>query len=180
VAYDSGEAVAVADLASDKRFPRFGPLAVAAGLAAVFTFPLWQDSIRLGALDLYRDCAGDLDSQDMEAAQTLADVAAAYLTNVQARADANAVSDAFRQSALHDALTGLPNRLLLSQRLEHAAQRGRRSHAAAALLFADLDRFKHVNDSYGHKVGDELLVAVARRLSALLRPGDTLARVSGD
>jgi diguanylate cyclase (GGDEF)-like protein len=180
VAYDSGVAVAVSDLAADDRFPRFGPLAVAAGLAAVFTFPLWQDSIRLGALDLYRDCAGGLDAEDMEAAQTLADVAAAYLTNVQARSDAHAVSDAFRQSALHDALTGLPNRLLLSQRLEHAAQRGHRSHTAAALLFADLDRFKDVNDSYGHKVGDGLLVAVARRLSGLLRPGDTLARVSGD
>lgn len=70
--------------------------------------------------------------------------------------------------------------MLLQQRLEHAAQRARRSHSTAGVLFVDLDRFKRVNDTYGHAVGDELLVAVAGRLSALVRPGDTLARVSGN
>lgn len=180
VAYTSGAAVAVPDLATDDRFPRFAVQAVAAGLAAVFTFPLRQDEIRLGALDLYRDTPGVLDGHDMEAAQTLADVAAAYLSNAQARADAQATTERFRQSASHDPLTGLPNRLLLHQRLEHAAQRARRSHTAAAVLFADLDRFKAVNDTYGHQIGDGLLVAVAQRLTSVLRPGDTLARVSGD
>jgi len=58
--------------------------------------------------------------------------------------------------------------------------RGRRSGKMAAVLFADLDRFKSVNDLYGHAVGDELLVSIAQRLSAVLRPGDTLARMSGD
>jgi diguanylate cyclase (GGDEF)-like protein len=81
---------------------------------------------------------------------------------------------------LHDPLTGLPNRLLLEQRLEHASLRAQRSKMNAAILFADLDRFKQVNDTYGHHVGDELLLAVARRLASLVRPGDTLARVSGD
>ncbi len=116
----------------------------------------------------------------MAAAQTLADVVAAYLLNAQAREDARVVSDRFRDSALHDGLTGLPNRVLLQQRLTHAGQRARRSHTLAAVLFADLDRFKDVNDTYGHAVGDELLVAVAERLSGVVRPGDTLARVSGD
>ena len=179
-AYESGEPVAVPDLGDDDRFPRFGPAAVAAGLAAVFTFPLRHGDGRLGALDLYRDTPGELDPHDMDAAQTLADVAAAYLLNAQAREEARAASDRFRHNALHDPLTGLPNRLLLQQRLEHAAQRAKRSHTNAAILFADLDRFKQVNDTHGHQVGDELLLAVARRLSGLVRPGDTLARVSGD
>jgi diguanylate cyclase (GGDEF)-like protein len=77
-------------------------------------------------------------------------------------------------------LTGLANRALFDQSLEHAAQRATRGHTSAAVLFADLDRFKAVNDTYGHQAGDHLLIAVADRLRAILRPGDTLARVSGD
>src|SRR5688572_4813468 len=87
-AYQSGEAVSVPDLRADTRFPAFGAVAAAAGLAAVFTFPLWHDDGRLGALDLYRDSPGPLDPEDMAAAQTLADVAAAYLLNAQARQEA--------------------------------------------------------------------------------------------
>ncbi len=179
-AYELGEAVAVPDLRADTRFPRFSPAAIAAGLAAVFTFPLRHDDGRLGALDLYRDTPGPLDADDLAAAQTLADVAAAYLLNAQARDEARVTSDRFYHSALHDPLTGLPNRLLLEERLEHAGQRARRSHAYLAVLFTDLDRFKQVNDIHGHRVGDDLLLAVANRLSKLIRSGDTLARVSGD
>jgi diguanylate cyclase (GGDEF)-like protein len=179
-AYESGEAVSVPDLASDTRFPMFGPAALKSGLVAVFTFPLRHGEGRLGALDLYRETAGALNAHDMAAAQTLADVATAYLLNAQARDEARATSDRFEHSALHDALTGLPNRALLHERLDHAALRASRSHTAAAVLFADLDHFKQVNDSHGHHVGDELLIAVAQRLSALVRPGDTLARFAGD
>jgi diguanylate cyclase (GGDEF)-like protein len=178
--YRTGEPVLVADLGADSRFVRFAPSAVAAGLSAVFAFPLLHDNGSLGALDLYRDLRGPLNSDDIEAAQTLADVTVAYLLNAQAREDARTTSDHFRQSAMHDPLTGLPNRLLLSQRLEHAALRARRSHSRAAILFADVDRFKRVNDTHGHKIGDELLLAVARRLAALVRPGDTLCRYAGD
>ncbi len=179
-AYTSGEAVVVSNLRQDDRFPIFSPQGLAAGLRAVFAFPLWHADARLGALDLYRQTPGPLEAEDMTAAQTLADVAAAYLLNADSRAEARETSDRFRDNALHDALTGLPNRTLLQQRFEHAAMRARRSGNAAAVLFADLDRFKRVNDTFGHHVGDELLVAVAQRLVALLRPGDTCARVSGD
>ena len=179
-AYESGEAVAVPDVRTDERFLTFGPAAADAGMGAVFAFPLRHGDSRLGALDLYRNTPGPLDAQDMEAAQTLADVAAAYLLNATARREALEASDVYRHNAMHDPLTGLPNRLLLQQRLEHAVQRARRSHSSAAILFADLDRFKHVNDIHGHRVGDDLLLAVSRRLSRLVRPGDTLARVSGD
>jgi diguanylate cyclase (GGDEF)-like protein len=179
-AFRSGEPVSVPDLGNDERFPEFAAAATTAGLAAVFTFPLRHGEGRLGALDLYRDTPGGLEPHDMHVAQTLADVAAAYLLNAQARDEAREASDGYQHSALHDPLTGLPNRALLLERLEHAAQRGRRSHRNAAILFADLDKFKRVNDNHGHQIGDELLVAVAHRLSGLVRPGDTLARVSGD
>jgi len=87
-----------------------------------------------------------------------------------------------RHDALHDALTGLPNRALFLDRLELSVRRARRQSEkfCCAVLFLDLDRFKLVNDSLGHLVGDRLLMAVARRLEAALRPGDTVARLGGD
>ncbi|WP_407341357.1 GAF domain-containing protein [Pengzhenrongella phosphoraccumulans] len=111
LAFRTGGAVSVPDLACDSRFPRFGPAALAAGMAAVFTFPLWHGTARIGALDLYRDTVGPLTGPAREAAQTLADVAAAYLINAQARQQAVQAADWFRERALHDALTGLPNRV---------------------------------------------------------------------
>jgi diguanylate cyclase (GGDEF)-like protein len=178
--YLSGEAVAVPDLRHDKDYGTFGPRAIEAGLAAIFTFPLRKLDGQLGALDLYRDTPGPLSEGDMEAAQTLADVTAAYLANAQARSELQNASEQFHTSALHDALTGLPNRSLLLERLEHALLRCGRSGHPVAILFVDLDRFKEVNDSHGHLVGDDLLIAVARRMTNLIRPGDTLARLSGD
>jgi hypothetical protein len=83
----------------------------------VFTFPLRHDDLLLGALDLYRDRAGPL-TPGMSAAQTLADVAAAYLINARARSDLQDSSDQFREAATHDGLTGLPNRTLMMQRLD--------------------------------------------------------------
>jgi diguanylate cyclase (GGDEF)-like protein/PAS domain S-box-containing protein len=82
--------------------------------------------------------------------------------------------------ALHDGLTGLPNRTLFLDRLGQALRNSRRRDGGLAVLFLDLDRFKVVNDSLGHKAGDRLLVDVAMRLSSALRPSDTLARFGGD
>jgi diguanylate cyclase (GGDEF)-like protein/PAS domain S-box-containing protein len=85
--------------------------------------------------------------------------------------------------AFHDALTGLPNRALFTDRLQHRllqAAKQRRSDYMFAVLFLDLDRFKIINDSLGHLVGDRLLVAVSQRLAQSLRPGDTVARLGGD
>jgi diguanylate cyclase (GGDEF)-like protein/PAS domain S-box-containing protein len=88
--------------------------------------------------------------------------------------------EANRHAALHDALTGLPNRTLALDRLGIALGRRRRHGTSVAALMLDLDRFKVINDSLGHAVGDELLVVLAARLNDLIRPQDTIARLSGD
>src|SRR5437868_13755594 len=87
-----------------------------------------------------------------------------------------------QRRAFHDPLTDLPNRALFLDRLQHLFQRARRALGSPpfAVLYLDVDRFKAVNDSFGHQAGDELLVGIARRLGRCLRPGDTLARLGGD
>jgi diguanylate cyclase (GGDEF)-like protein len=82
--------------------------------------------------------------------------------------------------AHHDALTNLPNRLLLDARLNHAIERAKRSDRHVAVMFIDLDHFKNINDSLGHDVGDQLLISISQRLSNCVREGDTVARLGGD
>ena len=82
--------------------------------------------------------------------------------------------------ARHDPLAGLPNRALLDDRLEQALARAKRSGRSIAVMLADLDRFKAINDTYGHPVGDLMLKAITGRLTNCLRSADTLARVGGD
>lgn len=83
-------------------------------------------------------------------------------------------------SAFHDALTGLPNRVLFMERLTDSLKKVKEGEYTFGILFLDLDRFKVVNDSLGHQIGDQLLIATARRLESCLRPGDIVARLSGD
>jgi diguanylate cyclase (GGDEF)-like protein/PAS domain S-box-containing protein len=85
-----------------------------------------------------------------------------------------------RHEALHDPLTGLANRTLLRDRLEHALARSLRERGTTAVVFVDLDNFKQVNDAHGHAAGDTVLVEIARRLQTTIRPGDTIARLGGD
>ena len=82
--------------------------------------------------------------------------------------------------AHHDPLTGLPNRMLFENRLFAAINQSRESNSLGAVLFLDLDRFKHINDSLGHPVGDLLLKGIAHRLKENLRDIDTVARLGGD
>lgn len=86
----------------------------------------------------------------------------------------------FEYMAHHDPLTGLPNRLLCHARLEHALRRAKRHNDGIAVMMLDLDKFKPVNDTWGHQVGDRLLQEVARRMTASLRSDDTAARLGGD
>jgi diguanylate cyclase (GGDEF)-like protein/PAS domain S-box-containing protein len=103
------------------------------------------------------------------------------IANVLAEAMAReGAEDHMRHQALHDPLTGLPNRTLLLERASHWMGRAHRNGKTAALLFVDIDHFKVVNDALGHDLGDQLLRTVAARLSGALRPSDTVARIGGD
>jgi diguanylate cyclase (GGDEF)-like protein len=89
-------------------------------------------------------------------------------------------TDELRYQAFHDSLTGLPNRALVLDRIDHMMARARRDNTTAAALFLDLDNFKDINDTLGHRSGDQLLAEVGSRLATVLREGDTVGRLGGD
>ncbi|MHB8564969.1 MAG: putative bifunctional diguanylate cyclase/phosphodiesterase [Acidiferrobacteraceae bacterium] len=101
----------------------------------------------------------------------------AIIQDITARRQAD---ERLRQLAHYDPLTGLPNRMLLQERLKQAMTEANRLERLVAVMFLDLDRFKTVNDTLGHEIGDALLGSVAKRLAACLRPGDTVSRLGGD
>jgi diguanylate cyclase (GGDEF)-like protein/PAS domain S-box-containing protein len=109
-----------------------------------------------------------------------ADFISAVSNVISSAVDRNLVEAEVRHRALHDPLTALPNRALALDRLENALARRRRDGRAVAVLLADLDQFKLVNDSLGHAAGDDLLIALAPRLHDAVRPSDTVARLGGD
>ena len=115
----------------------------------------------------------DFSQEDVNFLQAIANI----LANAIER---RSTEEETEHEALHDGLTGLPNRTLFLDRLEHALSGISRRSSSIAVLFLDLDQFKMVNDSLGHAAGDELLAAVAPRLEGALRPGDTVARFGGD
>jgi diguanylate cyclase (GGDEF)-like protein len=100
--------------------------------------------------------------------------------NLHDASERKAVEEALEHRALHDALTGFPNRVLLRGRIEQALRRAARNTRQIAVVYVDLDGFKRINDSLGHDAGDELLRGVTDRLSASVRPADTVARLGGD
>jgi diguanylate cyclase (GGDEF)-like protein len=105
---------------------------------------------------------------------------AAVVTSLVDITERRALEQRLSELATHDSLTGLPNRVVLKDRIESAMKRMRRRHSTVALLFIDLDNFKSINDSHGHEAGDEVLVQTAARLQLVLRAEDTLARLGGD
>ena len=120
-------------------------------------------------------------SLSVSAANNSAQESPPLIFQIQDITDRKRAEEQLVHSALHDTLTGLPNRALFMDHLKLAIERAkRRDDRLFALLFLDLDRFKVVNDSLGHMIGDQLLVGIARRLETHLRPGDTVARLGGD
>ena len=125
----------------------------------------------------------EFDENDLVLFETFSSHAAVLLQNgrlEQSLAQVTELQEQLRHQAYHDALTGLPNRTLFTARVAEAVESTALDNAPRAVLFLDLDGFKFVNDSWGHAVGDDMLVQVAERLQATIRPGDTPARLGGD
>jgi diguanylate cyclase (GGDEF)-like protein len=150
------------------------PEMAASGVTAAMAAPVHEDGRGVGSLVLASFRAGRIFTRDEQ------DLLSSFAEHVSlALTDARRV-DTMLHQALHDALTGLPNRALFTDRLQHALTAARRRGTACGVVMLDLDRFKAVNDSMGHAAGDELLLAVAQRLSGALRAADTAARLGGD
>ncbi|HLH66115.1 MAG TPA: EAL domain-containing protein [Solirubrobacteraceae bacterium] len=169
----TGRATIVSDWESEQRFRR-SALADAHGARCGLMVVIDGASGRFGTLGGHFRQLREITQGDLDFAQALANVLGDVVEREQ-------TADAIRHRALHDQLTGVPNRVLFLDRLGHAVERlRRRPDALAAVLTLDLDRFKLVNDSLGHGAGDELLAAVAPRLRQAVRSSDTVARMGAD
>jgi diguanylate cyclase (GGDEF)-like protein/PAS domain S-box-containing protein len=164
--------VLVSDWSKETRFAR-SPALDAVDAQSGMSIVIEGRSGPFGVLGLHCTRVREFSGIDVDFAQTLANVLGDAL-------DRQLTEDDIRHRALHDPLTGLPNRTLFMDRLGQAVQRLRRLQSRAAILFLDVDRFKLVNDSLGHGVGDELLAAAAPRLNQTVRASDTVARFGAD
>jgi diguanylate cyclase (GGDEF)-like protein len=142
-------------------------------MGSMVMMPLIARGLSIGTIELYATGALPFDDRRLRLARTLADEAAMALDNAR-------LVEELRHQAFHDNLTGLANRGLFGDRVEHALARSARTGASIAVLFLDLDDFKTVNERFGHAGGDELLREVSGRIVDVLRPGDTAARLGGD
>ncbi len=168
----AGAPVIVTDLVTETRFTAPSLLAdhgVRAGMSVVID----AGGRPFGVLGAHTRAPRAFTGDDIHFLQAVANVLGAAIAH-------RVVEDQMRRRALHDPLTGLPNRVLLLDRLQRALTRAARRRRACAVLAVDLDRFKVVNDSLGHPRGDALLVQVGQRLTQVARRGDTVARSGGD
>jgi diguanylate cyclase (GGDEF)-like protein len=154
---------------------------VRAGLRAAMAAPVREDGVTIGSIVVASDSPTRVYSEaEQEMLQSFADHVSLALTDARTVDSLRqALTDA-RHDAMHDVLTGLPNRALLRDRLARAFLRTERHGTRIGLVFVDLDGFKHVNDSLGHDAGDQLLVEVGKRFHGLVRETDTVARLGGD
>jgi diguanylate cyclase (GGDEF)-like protein/PAS domain S-box-containing protein len=169
---EQGAPVIIEDWQHERRFTR-PELARRHGARSALTVLVAGRRAPFGVLGLYSTGLRAFTTNDIAFAQALANVLGDAFEH-------QVTEDDIRHRALHDPLTGLPNRVLFIDRLQQTIERLRRRATPAAVLFLDVDRFKLVNDSLGHEVGDELLAAAAPRLKQALRSSDTVARFGAD
>ncbi len=139
-----------------------------------------EEGHRLGTVCVVDHVPRELDPEQIGALEVLARQAGAQLDLRRRTRDLEVANAQLRHLALHDPLTGLPNRVLVSDRIDTALERARRSGTHVAVLFCDLDGFKAVNDAHGHERGDLVLRDVAACLVRSARAGDTVGRLAGD
>ncbi|HEV7662028.1 MAG TPA: EAL domain-containing protein, partial [Chloroflexota bacterium] len=159
-----------------------------AGVRAAIAVPLLHEGRLMGALSANsNDPARQFTDEDAEVLELLAGLASAALASLERTAELAAANGELRQArdaaqhqARHDGLTQLPNRTLLQDRLSQAIALAARERTPLTLLLVDLDRFKEINDTFGHHYGDVLLQQIGPRLRGLLRASDTIARLGGD
>jgi diguanylate cyclase (GGDEF)-like protein/PAS domain S-box-containing protein len=162
------------DITADPRWGSLGELVGAEGYRACWWFPVrGSASDLLGVLVVFHRDARDPTAAELPLLDRLRHLAALAL-------ERGRIERRLAHQAVHDGLTGIPNRTLLLDRVERALEVGRRRRSHTAVLFVDIDRFKVVNDSLGHAAGDELLRQVAARLAREVQPGDTVGRFGGD
>ena len=176
----SQEPVVIGDLSVGTAWPEFQRLATSLGIGSVLAIPMLSRGRGWGVLDLYRRQPQTWPGHELQAGQVLADMAVSYLVMAHDRDEARRAQLTMTHRATHDGLTGLPNRALLFDRLEHALASVTRRRSGVAVIFLDLDFFKGMNDAFGHTAADDVLVEIAERWTSTLREGDTLARFAGD
>jgi diguanylate cyclase (GGDEF)-like protein/PAS domain S-box-containing protein len=168
----SEQPVVVDDVQTETRFSRSSFLA-ACGVRSGVTVIIEGDRQPFGILAAHTLTERAFTADDVNFMQAVANV-------LSSAVDRCRVEEQSRHAALHDELTGLPNRRLALDRIGQALRRGGRAPGSVAVMMVDLDRFKVINDSLGHAAGDELLLALVPRLREGLRPSDTIARLGGD
>jgi diguanylate cyclase (GGDEF)-like protein/PAS domain S-box-containing protein len=166
------EPVWIADVSREPGFAR-ADTAREVGLRAAVAVPVAIDDETTGVIELF---ARDARSPDPQMMRVLGAASARIASVIQRKR----AEERIQHLAHHDALTDLPNRVLFHERLRRALWDARRYKHLVGVAFLDLDRFKTINDSLGHGVGDQLLKAVATALASCVREGDTVARLSGD
>jgi len=170
----SGEPLLIADTATHPTWARMQPLRETYKIRCCWSVPIVSaNGGVLGVLNLLGSTASACSERDLRLLESVGRLAAVAI-------DHRELTDKLSHQAQHDALTGLPNRLLFQDRLGQALAQAERNEQKVAVMYMDLDRFKHINDTLGHTPGDELLCQVARRLSGCVRGSDTLARLGGD
>ncbi|MDO9378304.1 MAG: sensor domain-containing diguanylate cyclase [Nocardioidaceae bacterium] len=179
-AADTGRTVVATTPEEFAAWPEFGSGADTAAVSAMVAVPLMARGRCWGVLDLYRRAGPAWAADELDAVRLLGDVAAAYLAMGADRDAARLAQAQLVHQGNHDQLTGLVNRGLLLDRLDHALDSAPRRGCVVGVLFLDLDRFKAVNDTHGHLSGDLVLQAVAARLRETTRSADTVARLAGD
>ena len=164
----TSEPIVMDDARTEARFEAWP-----SGLASAVTVRMQSGEQRFGVVEAAFRLPRHLEPDEITFLESVANLLAAAVARFRAEGQ-------MRHQALHDPLTGLPNRSLFLDRLEHAMALARRHEIGLAVVFADLDGFKAVNDDFGHLVGDDLLISLSERLRGALRSSDSLARFGGD